>query len=363
MLEQNSTPEDRELTTLIRDEADRICNLVDRMDVFSDSGPLQREAVNIHQVLDRVMQLAKNGFGKHLRYVTDFDPSLPPVLGNRDQLVQVFLTLVKNAAEAAPKEGGESQGRRRERERPARDDAHGQCPPERRGHRGPRGARLRHRPQAPEQAGVSFDPGLPDDSINVSRTHPLKEAGLLLAGMIGAVILFVIAVGASIDWLAPLLPPGLEMKLLGSFGEPDEDEIEPSDSDEQRLQALVDRLASHWADNPYSFRAAILGDDAPNAFAFPGGWIVVSRGLLEQTDSENELAFVVSHEIGHFKNRDHLRGLGRGVALALAMSVVASSGAGLAGDLAGLAGSLASRSFDRDPEVDADAVGLGLVYA
>lgn len=210
---------------------------------------------------------------------------------------------------------------------------------------------------------MSFDPGLPDDSINVSGTHPLKEAGLLLGGMIGAVILFVIAVGASIDWLAPLLPPGLEMKLLGSFGEPDEDAIEPSDSDEQRLQALVDRMASHWADNPYSFRAAILGDDDPNAFAFPGGWIVVSRGLLEQTDSENELAFVVSHEIGHFKNRDHLRGLGRGVALALAMSVVASSGAGVAGDLASLAGSLAGRSFDRDQEVDADAFGLGLVYA
>ena len=62
---------------------------------------------SIHQVLDRVMQLAKNGFGRHLRYVTDFDPSLPPVLGHHDQLVQVFLNLIKNAAEAAPKDGGE----------------------------------------------------------------------------------------------------------------------------------------------------------------------------------------------------------------------------------------------------------------
>ncbi len=210
---------------------------------------------------------------------------------------------------------------------------------------------------------MSFNPGLPDDSINVSGTHPLKEAGLLLGGIIGAVLLFVVVVGASIDLLAPLLPPGIEMKLLGSFGEPDEDEIEQSDPDEQRLQALVDRMAAHWADNPYSFRAAILSDDDPNAFAFPGGWIVVSRGLLEQTDSENELAFVVSHEIGHFKHRDHLRGLGRGVSLALAMSVIASSGAGVAGDLASLAGSLASRSFDRDQEAGADAFGLGLVYA
>lgn len=107
LLEQNASGDDIGLTTLIRDEADRICDLVDRMEVFSDTGPLNRDAVNIHQVLDRVMQLAKNGFGRHLRYVTDFDPSLPPVLGHRDQLVQVFLNLIKNAAEAAPKDGGE----------------------------------------------------------------------------------------------------------------------------------------------------------------------------------------------------------------------------------------------------------------
>lgn len=107
LLEQNAGPEDKALTQLIRDETDRICHLVDRMDVFSDSGPLERNAVNIHQVLDRVHQLAKNGFGRHIHYVTDFDPSLPPVLGNRDQLVQAFLNLVKNAAEAVPESGGE----------------------------------------------------------------------------------------------------------------------------------------------------------------------------------------------------------------------------------------------------------------
>ena len=107
LIEQNTSPDDRDLTRLICDEVDRICNLVDRMDAFSDGSPAERDAVNIHQVLDRVHQLAKNGFGRHLHFVTDFDPSLPPVLGNRDQLVQVFLNLVKNAAEAAPESGGE----------------------------------------------------------------------------------------------------------------------------------------------------------------------------------------------------------------------------------------------------------------
>lgn len=107
LLEQNATEDDKPLTQLIRDEADRINDLVDRMGVFSDTGPLKREAVNIHQVLDRVHKLAENGFGSHLHFVNAFDPSLPPVYGNRDQLVQVFLNLVKNAAESAPKSDGQ----------------------------------------------------------------------------------------------------------------------------------------------------------------------------------------------------------------------------------------------------------------
>jgi len=101
------TPKDRELTRLICDETDRICKLVDRMEVFSDERPLERAAVNIHQVLEHVRLVAQNGFARNVRFEERYDPSLPPVLGNRDQLVQVFLNLIKNAAEAAPDPGGE----------------------------------------------------------------------------------------------------------------------------------------------------------------------------------------------------------------------------------------------------------------
>jgi two-component system nitrogen regulation sensor histidine kinase GlnL len=107
LLEQTVGQEDRALTRLIRDEADRVCALVDRMEVFSDGGPLEREAVNIHEVLSRARMLAQSSFGSHLRFVENYDPSLPAVYGNRDQLTQVFLNLVKNAAESAPVSGGE----------------------------------------------------------------------------------------------------------------------------------------------------------------------------------------------------------------------------------------------------------------
>ena len=88
------------LTRLICDEADRIVKLVDRMEVFGDERPVARGPVNIHAVLDHVKRLAQSGFARHIRFVEDYDPSLPPVLANHDQLIQVFLNLVKNAAEA-----------------------------------------------------------------------------------------------------------------------------------------------------------------------------------------------------------------------------------------------------------------------
>ena len=100
LLESSVSDEDRELTRLIRDEADRIVKLVDRMEVFSDERPIEREPVNIHIVLDHVRRLARSGFARSIQISDEYDPSLPLVFANRDQLVQVFLNLVKNAAES-----------------------------------------------------------------------------------------------------------------------------------------------------------------------------------------------------------------------------------------------------------------------
>src|SRR5246127_3675904 len=100
LLEQSAGDEDRTLTRLICEEADRIVKLVDRMEVFTDERPVEREPINIHVVLDHVKRLAQSGFARHIKFVEDYDPSLPPVYANRDHLVQVFLNLVKNAAEA-----------------------------------------------------------------------------------------------------------------------------------------------------------------------------------------------------------------------------------------------------------------------
>ncbi|MFM8745895.1 MAG: two-component system sensor histidine kinase NtrB [Aestuariivirga sp.] len=107
LLEPSLGDDDRALARLICEETDRIRDLVDQMEVFSDERPLDKRPVNIHAVLERVKRLVTAGIGQGVSVREDYDPSLPPVLGNKDQLVQVFLNLAKNAAEAI-QAGGEA---------------------------------------------------------------------------------------------------------------------------------------------------------------------------------------------------------------------------------------------------------------
>jgi len=99
LLETSAPPQDRELAVLIRDEADRIRAMVERMETFGEK-KLERQAVNIHRVLEHVRKLSGSGFAARIKFVEAYDPSLPHVHGNRDQLIQVLLNLVKNAAES-----------------------------------------------------------------------------------------------------------------------------------------------------------------------------------------------------------------------------------------------------------------------
>ncbi len=97
--------EDAALAQLIVDETDRIRRLIDRVEVFAEERAVERQAVNIHRILDRVRALVSAGAGEDIVFHEMFDPSLPHAHGDEDQLIQVFLNLVKNAAEAANSRG------------------------------------------------------------------------------------------------------------------------------------------------------------------------------------------------------------------------------------------------------------------
>jgi len=206
---------------------------------------------------------------------------------------------------------------------------------------------------------VKFTPKKAREGINVSDTHPLVEAGTLVVGLTAIFVVIALALIFMIELALYFVPVDKEVKFFEDWLPDDLVTVSPHDVRLEKTQLLVDRLAFHWRDAPYEFRVEIDDSDVANAIALPGGLIIVTQGLLDQVESENELAFVLGHEFGHFRNRDHLRALGRGVVLSLFFSVATGS------DVSGLGikvTDLALRGFSREQESEADEFGLALVY-
>ncbi|MFK7897019.1 MAG: M48 family metallopeptidase [Myxococcota bacterium] len=218
---------------------------------------------------------------------------------------------------------------------------------------------------------MRYESGLPDDQVNVSEGSAIREAGLLVVGFVVTAFVITAILALSIEAIVPLVPPSLEVRVFGKIAdlaseeESEEDGVleEIEDDRTQRVQALVDRMAVHWTDSPYpGFHVFIMDDPMPNAFALPGGMIGVTSGLLDRIETENELAFILGHELGHFAGRDHLRGLGRGLALSIFWMATGISGDQIE-SLASSASAFSSRHFDRNQESDADFFGVRLLAA
>jgi Zn-dependent protease with chaperone function len=207
---------------------------------------------------------------------------------------------------------------------------------------------------------VEHRPRTPREGVNVTARHPLSELVTLVVGIGLVVVVFVAAVFVLIEVVIRWVPPSFESRVLGSLWSADTD----SEREDPRLEtaaALLGRLESRWKENPYELRLAIMEESSPNAFALPGGTIYLTRGLLDSVESENELAFVLGHELGHFRNRDHLRGLGRGLIVSLTLSALVGGSA--AESVPQVVTALTETGFAREQERDADAFGIALVQA
>ena len=207
---------------------------------------------------------------------------------------------------------------------------------------------------------MKFDGRIPTEGANYSKENPLKELALLLGGAIVVIGGLVFAVAWTADRAVAAIPPEWEARL---FGLRDAEWMGEKAEPDTELERLTGRLAAHWPENPYDLLVARLEAEEPNALALPGGIILVTSGLIEQSESENELAFVLAHELGHFRNRDHLRAIGRGLAVRLSLAAGMALIGGDGGSSVVWAEEIASRRFSQGQESDADAFALQLVEA
>lgn len=199
---------------------------------------------------------------------------------------------------------------------------------------------------------MKYTPRLPETNVNVSPTSPVGEFAILLAGLIGIVVAVYVFLGVAVNLLAPRLPIGIEEKLAFPFlSKYEEDESLGNESD--YVQNIALKISSYCVDQRYDFSLHLVNNPLVNAVAIPGGHIVIFSGLLEKVESENELAFIIAHEMGHFAHRDHLKHIGRSLVF-IAISAVVLGGDSPITQILGQSLELSELAFSRQQETQAD---------
>jgi len=203
---------------------------------------------------------------------------------------------------------------------------------------------------------MKFTPKLADGDVNISKGNPLKEAAWFVSGLVIILGLLYIVLGFVAGQVAMRLPVKAEVwigrKISAGF----------QDRSNQYLQRHLDDLVKALpADSPlhaYTFRIYLDDSEKVNAFALPGGSIVVFKGLLQAVESENELDMVLAHELGHFAHRDHLQAMGRSLLVVVGSWLL--PGDQSADIVPWLAGKL-ERRYSQKQEAAADRWGLDLL--
>jgi predicted Zn-dependent protease len=204
-------------------------------------------------------------------------------------------------------------------------------------------------------------PIIPED-INVSKSNPLKLMGRLLLELMITIVVIYIILGFAADWLVGHMSPQQELAIGQSLIAPtlEAGEIK-GDRRAPYLNDLVTGLAANTDIDPERqaiVEVFLIKSPEPNAAAFPGGQLIVTDGLLQQVKSENELYFVLGHELGHFAARDSLQAMGRSVVFALISSSIGIDGSNR---VVGTVGQLTELKYRRGQESDADKYALKAV--
>jgi beta-barrel assembly-enhancing protease len=213
---------------------------------------------------------------------------------------------------------------------------------------------------------MKLSPRAPAEGINTPSDNTFKVISGLIIGAIFIVGVFFVVISAVVDFVVDQLDPATEVALfddmvpamLEAFGEEGFDEAA-----EAVIAPIFERVRASGPDLPYDFTVRVACERSPNALALPGGGVIVTSGLLNIIDTEEELIFILGHELGHFVHRDHLRGMGRSVALQLAMGgMLVTTGIDPTIGLQ-LALEAMSSAHSREQEIAADETGLKVLHS
>jgi predicted Zn-dependent protease len=194
--------------------------------------------------------------------------------------------------------------------------------------------------------------------------EPKKRQILLIVGLIVAAVFFAFWLfGALVNGLVWIIPPSVE-RQLGAFTVPVFEQMAEPSAAQDSLNQLLDRLEANLPSEQqqeHDYQVLYIPDATVNAIAIPGDRVIIYKGLLTQTESENELMMVLGHELGHFANRDHLRRLSRGLLLQLMIAVFFGDTGGLQDVAISGITSLSNARFSQGQELQADEFGLNLL--
>jgi len=196
---------------------------------------------------------------------------------------------------------------------------------------------------------MKYNTGLPDDSVNHATEHPLKTGLKLTLSLLLIAGITYLLLGLAIDYTVSKITPEQEQKLEKMLAI----DLNLSAEENPYLTKVTDKLSA-CAHLPYSIKIHAMDESQPNAFAAPGGNIYITKGMLKKVESENELAFIIGHELGHFKNKDHLRTLGYKLILSMFGMLIGSD----YGVVANTTLNLGDAKYSQKAELEADAYGL-----
>lgn len=210
---------------------------------------------------------------------------------------------------------------------------------------------------------VNRQPGASAD-ISASRHTQWRELRTLLLLAAGALVAIYFAIGVIVDLAVSYISVEREVALFQKFDPIHlSDDISDGHNSEQlqNAQRILDQLVVDHSVPAIPYTLVLLDQQEPNAFAIPGGTLGVTRGLLELVNDDVELGFVLAHELGHFKHRDHLRGLGRAIGITAIFATV--FGNTIDDNAMGMVLTTAlGNAYSRQQELAADTFGLQLIY-